>query len=61
MPFSPFFVEHLTYIWKSNFDGIFLLGGELSMFLSPALSPPNFTLIGNDEFYMNLVLKSWCF
>ena len=29
--------------------------------VSSALSPPNFTLIGNDDFYANLVWKSWCF
>ena len=29
--------------------------------VSSASSPPNLTLIGNDDFYMNLVWISWCF
>ena len=28
---------------------------------SSALSPPNFTLIGNEDFYTNIVWKSCCF
>ena len=41
------------------------MGGELGnetyfdVLESSALSPPNFTLIGNDDFYTNLVWKSW--
>ena len=43
------------------------MGGELGnetyidVLESWALSPPNFIFIGNDDFYTNLVWKSWCF
>ena len=39
------------------------LGNEtyIDLLVSSALSPPIFTLIGNDDFYTNLVLKSWGF
>ena len=44
------------------------MGGELGIetqvdvFLdASALFIPNFTLIGNDDLYTNLVWKSWCF
>ena len=41
-------------IGQSNFIDVLLL-------VSSALSPPNFTLIGNDDFFTNLVWKSWRF
>ena len=31
------------------------------LLVSSALSPPKFTLIGNDDFLTNLVWISWCF
>ena len=45
------------------------MGGELGnetyidilLESSALLSPPNFTLIGNDDYYTNLAWKSWCF
>ena len=44
------------------------MGGELGnetcidlLLVSSALSPPNFISIENDNFYRNLVTKSWCF
>ena len=45
-----------------------LTGGELGnathidvLLVSSALSPPNITLIENDDIVKNLVSKSWCF
>ena len=42
------------------------MGGELGnetylLLVSSELSPPNFILIEDDNFYTNLVLKNWCF
>ena len=44
------------------------MGGELGnetcidvLLVGSASSPPNLTSIGNDDFYTNLVWKSWCF
>ena len=44
------------------------MGGELGngtsvdvLLKSSALFPPNFTLIGNDDFYSSFVWESWCF
>ena len=43
------------------------MGGELGnqtyidLLESSALFPPNFTLIGKDDIYTNLLWKIWCF
>ena len=70
MPSFHFFVEITSHIYsyKIEFRSDLLMGGELGnepcidgLLVSSALSPPNFTLIGNEDFYTNLVWKTWCF
>ena len=66
--FSLSLSYHLTCNIGIEFWQYLLIGGELgsetyidALLVSSALSPPIFTLIGNDDFYTNLVWKSWCF
>ena len=57
---------HLTYLWNRVWYYL-SIGDELGietcidlLLVFSALSPPNLTLIGNDDFDTNLVWKSWC-
>ena len=58
---------HLTYLWNRVWYYL-SIGDELGietcidlLLVFSSLSPPNLTLIGNDDFDTNLVWKSWCF
>ena len=63
---NRFFRNYLIYIWNTVL--VISLDDELGdqtyvdvLIVSSELSPPKFTLIGNDDFLKNLAWISWCF
>ena len=68
MPFLPFSVRTTQLIYGIEFWSRLLMGGELGnetyidvLLESSVFFQPNFTLIGNDDFFTTFVWKSWCF
>ena len=64
---KKWFLEIACLMYGIVFWQHLLMGGELDdetcndvLLVSSALPPPNFTLIGNDDFYTNLWWKIWC-